>query len=114
VASRLLPGKYQATLLQPSEGAAASSTTFEIKPPPRELARLAVDQQALIEAAEISGGKYYTLATASELVDDLPQPRQTMIEQLPAQPLWNTHTAIALFIALLTAEWLLRRRQGML
>ncbi|NOY30370.1 MAG: VWA domain-containing protein [Planctomycetes bacterium] len=105
----LSPGKYKATL--PDE---AASTTFEIKPPPRELSRLAADHPALIEAAKISGGKFYTLETVSELLDDLPPPRRTTIEQLPPRPLWNTHAAMALLVSVLTAEWLLRRRHGML
>ncbi len=114
VVPRLLPGKYKATLLQPSMGEAATSAKFEIEHPSRELSRIAVDEQTLIEAAEISGGKYYTLKTVSKLIHDLSPPRQTTIEQLPARPLWNTHAAMALFVAVLTAEWLLRRRQGML
>ncbi len=106
----LSPGKYKAALLQPAKAEIA----FEIKPPPRELSRLAVDQPALIEAAKITDGKFYTLNTVAQLPGDLPTPRRTAIEQLPAQPLWNHHVTIGLLVLILTGEWLLRRRCGML
>jgi len=81
-------------------GETASSAKFKIEPPLHELSQLAVDEWALRNAAKISGGKYYTLETVSKLAGDLPPPRQTAIEQLPARSLWNTHTAMALFIFL--------------
>jgi len=110
VAQGLLPGNYRATLLQTP----TASTTFEIKPPPRELSRIATDHPSLIEAAKISGGKFYTLKNVADLPGDLPPPHKTTIEQLPTRPLWNTHAAMTLLVVLLTAEWLLRRRHGML
>jgi len=114
VLPRLLPGKYQATFLMPNSGKVASNAKFEIEHLSRELSRLEIDERGLTEAAKVSGGKYYTLETVAELVDDLPPPRNTTIEQLSARPFWNTHAVMALFVVVLTAEWLLRRRQGML
>ena len=114
VVTRLLPGDYQATLLQPNPGETASSTKFKVELPIREFSRLVVDEQSLRKAADLSGGKYYTLETVSELTGDLPRPHQTTSEQFPARSLWNTHMAMALFVVVLTTEWLLRRRHGML
>ncbi len=110
----LLPGKYEGMMLRPSPSGSDRVARFEIERPPRELTRVAVNRQGLAEAAKISGGKSYTLETVSELVGNLPPPRAVPIGQLPAQPLWNSHAAMALFVLVLTGEWLLRRRHGML
>ena len=108
------PGEYETLLVLPDLGGPADVTRFEIRQPPRELAQLVVNRQALSEAAKISGGKSYTVATAARLDKDLPMPRQQSLAGKPPRPLWNSHPIIALFVLVLTAEWLLRRRYGML
>ena len=72
-----------------------------------------MDASDLQRAAKISGGEFYTLETVGKLTDKLPVGRQIRIESLPPLPIWNTWKVALLFIALLTCEWLLRRRMGM-
>ncbi len=115
----LPPGEYQTQLVLPNPQdsqplGTAAIARFTIQQPPRELARVAVDRQALLQAAEISGGKTYTLANVSQLSADLPPPRQQPLDRLPPRPLWKSHLLLALFVVTLTTEWLLRRRHGML
>ncbi|NOY42495.1 MAG: VWA domain-containing protein [Planctomycetes bacterium] len=110
----LLPDEYEAQLL-PSLGDIPSGVVrFEIKQPPRELARVVVEKQALQAAAKFSGGRMYTIDTAAQMFDDLPQPQQTERNALPARSLWNSHWIVGIFVLILTTEWLLRRRHGML
>jgi hypothetical protein len=65
------------------------------------------------QAATASGGKFYTAATARDLIDHLPVGKQVRIEPLPPEPLWNTWKIAVLFLALLLTEWLSRRRAGL-
>jgi len=110
----LSPGTYEVRLIRPDEADQAPETRFTMEEPPRELARVAVDRRALSEAAEISGGKFYTVATADRLASELPPPRAVTLQRWPDQKLWNSHALIALFVLVLAVEWTLRRRYGML
>lgn len=114
VVRELPPDRYELRLVNPSGSAEASRADFEIRQPPRELARLAADRAVLDTAAAVSGGKSYTMETALRLPSDLPPPRAATLEALPDRPLWNNHAVIGLLVLILTSEWLLRRRWGML
>ena len=43
-----------------------------------------------------------------------PEGHPVPIETLPPLPLWNKWPVLLLFLGLLTGEWLLRKRKGML
>jgi hypothetical protein len=73
-----------------------------------------MDSSALREAAKIGLGKYYTFSSAGRLLADLPAGREVRIESLPPKPIWNSPILAGLFVALITAEWLLRKRSGLL
>jgi hypothetical protein len=87
---------------------------FEVLPPPGEQARLEMDRGELQSAARIAHGPFYTFENADRLLADLPPGRQVRVESLPDRSLWNSSWLAALLIGLLTVEWLLRRRAGML
>ena len=52
-----------------------------------------------------------TPATFSKLLDDLPRPQKVPLDTDPPIPLWNTWPVLALFLTLLTTEWVLRKRK---
>ena len=54
------------------------------------------------------------MADAGRLLDELPPGRQVPIESLPPQVLWNQWWLLLTFLGLLVAEWILRKRKGML
>jgi len=114
----LPPGDYEAIMIRPtrisSTAGRPDQLTFSIRQPPRELANVLVNRRALRAAAELTGGKSYTLATAAQLVEQLPPPRQQTTTAQPPRPLWNSHAAMAVLVLLLASEWTLRRRYGML
>lgn len=111
---QLAEGKYRVGLLRPALEAPPAPAAFTITAPPGEQARLAMDGTDLRAAAKRSDGRFYTLRDVGTLLDDLPPGRQVRIESLPAEPLWNRWPLAALFVVLLTAEWILRKRLGML
>ena len=110
----LVPGEYELLLVQSDLEGSAKTARFEIRQPPRELANVVVNRQGLSEASVMSGGKSYTLANASELTKELPLPRKQTLAELPPRQLWNSHAIMALFVIVLTSEWIVRRRYGML
>jgi hypothetical protein len=73
-----------------------------------------MDAPGLRQAAERSQGKFYNVNTVGRLLKDLPDGRQIRIESLPPVPVWNSWGVALLFLALLAAEWLLRKRLGLL
>jgi hypothetical protein len=107
-------GSYTARLLPPPvlEGG-MPTTTFQIDPPAGEFERVQMNQPDLIRAADVSGGKFYTPALTTTLLDDLPPPQKVPLDTDPPIPLWNTWPVLILFLSILTAEWILRKRKQM-
>ena len=51
--------------------------------------------------------------TVGGLARHLPKPEKVPLDTDPPIPLWNTWPVLAVFLGLLTAEWLLRKRKQM-
>lgn len=112
--SQSAEGEYEVRLLPPPvlEGP-APATTFRVDSPAGELEHIEMNQSELRRAAEVSGGKFYTPATVATLLADLPRPQKVPLDTDPPIPLWNTWPVLGLFLALLAAEWVLRKRKQM-
>ena len=78
-----------------------------------ERERIEMNQPELIRAAGVSGGKFYTPLDAGSLIEDLPRPSKVPLDTDPPIPLWNTWPVLALFLALITMEWVIRKRKQM-
>jgi hypothetical protein len=107
-------GEYTLRLIPPPvlEGPPVT-TTFRVDPPAGELERVEMNQPELVRAAELTGGKFHTPWTIDTLLAELPKPQKVPLDTDPPIPLWNTWPVLALFLALITAEWLLRKRKQM-
>ena len=110
---RLPPGNYHAWITSPSVEGLTPAADFAVLPPHGELANVRMDATEMRRAAELTGGQFYTFADAERLLDDLPPGRPVPIESLPPRPLWNRWPVLAVFLGLLIAEWILRKRKGM-
>jgi hypothetical protein len=106
-------GTYHVRIAVPTLEGQAPAADFTVLPPPGEFARVRMDTAEMRRAAEISGGRFYTFDAADRLLDHLPPGRQVPIESLPPRPLWNRWPVVALLLSLLIAEWILRKRRGM-
>jgi hypothetical protein len=87
---------------------------FLVLAPPGEKERLELDAVELQRAAEATRGKFYRFETAGNLLAELPAGRQIPIEALPPIKLWNWWPVLLAIVLLLTGEWLMRKRLGML
>lgn len=121
--NNLPPGSYRLWLAAPTLTATAgnnddpnnelSPQNFIIDPPVGESTRRKMEAKQLSAAAKISGGSFYTIKTAANIVDDLPPGRQVRIASLPPEPVWNYWPWVLAFVVLIVTEWLLRKRWGM-
>lgn len=107
-------GTYRATLVSPLLEPAPRAVEFVVEPPTAEMTQLQMRTQDLKQVASVSGGRFYTLASANRLSLELPRGRQLPVETLPAEPIWNSSLLTSLFLVLLTSEWIIRKQLGML
>ncbi|MDR2117305.1 MAG: hypothetical protein LBP87_13085 [Planctomycetaceae bacterium] len=82
---------------------------IDVGRPNMEFDRLDLNEELMTKIADASGGRYSHITTADFLIDQLNRDvtKRKVIEQIPLAPplsFW------AIFVALLTIEWVLRRR----
>ena len=107
-------GQYSLRLLPPPVlTGPAPGTTFQVEAPAGEMERLQLNQAELIRASRTSLGKFYTPDLSDQLLSDLPKPEKVPLDTDPPIPLWNTWPVLLLFLAVLVAEWVLRKRKQM-
>lgn len=82
---------------------------IEVGRPYLEFERLDLDEKTLARIADDTGGRYAHISAADYLVDQLNQ-AQRKKQILVEQPLFWPPLFWALFVAVVTAEWILRRR----
>lgn len=118
--TRTREGKYRFWLsspdvsdMQPNKQKPSAEAVVVL--PPGELDRLRMDREEMTRAADISHGKFYTLATAQDLLDELPAGyRVSLNTPGPPRLLWNHWLMFLLVLGLFTAEWVLRKRKHLL
>jgi hypothetical protein len=118
--SRTREGKYRFRLISPDvsrmqpDGEKPSAEGI-VELPPGELDRLRMNEAEMSAAAEATQGKFYTILTADDLLEDLPSGyRVSMAAPMPPIKLWNHWLAFVLVMFLLTSEWVLRKRKHLL
>jgi len=78
----------------------------------REYYSAAQNSDLLKRVAAETGGKYYSPAQVQSLLDDLTY-RQTPYSERVTKDLWDMPVNFVLLIGLLSAEWFLRKREGL-
>jgi len=113
--TRTPEGQYRFWLSTPTVTGQRPRAECLVLPPPGEMEKLRMNQADLERAAEQTRGKFYTLATADQLIDDLPTGARVSLNT-PGPPwlLWNHFLMFALLVGLFAAEWVLRKRKHLL
>ncbi len=106
-------GEYQVRLLPPPTLERPVTADFRVDPPIGEREHIEMNQPELVRAAEVSGGQFYRPLEAASLIKDLPRPSKVLLDTDPPIPLWNTWPVLALFLSLITLEWVIRKRKQM-
>ncbi len=107
---QLPEGAYHAWIQTPAVSGTPASTDFSVEPSQLELAIRAPQLADLREAAQLSGGKYFSLEEVARLPQELPSGKSVRLEASSPLPLWSRPELLLLLATLLTAEWLLRKR----
>ncbi|MFO0891049.1 MAG: VWA domain-containing protein [Isosphaeraceae bacterium] len=107
-------GDYEVRLLPPPvlQGPIPTAA-FRVEAPASEFESVQMNEPELVRTAAATGGKFYTPLEADGLLRDLPEPSKVPLDTDPPLPLWNTWPVLALFLGLLTTEWVLRKRKQM-
>jgi hypothetical protein len=107
-------GDYQVRLLPPPvlEGAIPTAS-FRVDAPAGEMERVQMNEPELIRAATTSAGRFYTPDATASFLKDLPTPQKVPLDTDPPIPLWNTYPVLLVFLLVIGAEWVLRKRKQM-
>jgi hypothetical protein len=113
--TRTPEGEYRFWLSTPAVPGSKPRAECKVLPPPGEMERLRMNQPDMERAAEESHGRFYNLADAERLLDELPAgTRVSLNTPRPPWLLWNNVGMFALVLFLLSSEWLLRKRKHLL
>jgi hypothetical protein len=107
-------GKYHAWVSAPSFARAPPAEDFEVRRSERETRVLRTDLGELGHAAQMTGGKIYTLQTAERLVNDIPAGLPVPIDTNLDIRLWKHWLTLSLFAGFICSEWILRKRWRLL
>ncbi len=115
VLTRTPVGKYHFWLAAPIVAGSKPHAEAKVQPPEGEMDYLRMDQPVLKEAAEVSGGRFFTLADADQLPDALPAGKRVVLNTPePPRLIWNHFTVFGLAVLLVGCEWFLRKRRHLL
>jgi hypothetical protein len=108
-------GKYRFWLSAPTVSGSKPQAECRVLPPEGEMDHLRMDQPVMKEAADATGGGFYTLADADKLLEALPSGKRIALNaQGEPRLLWNSAALLALALWLVGMEWFLRKRRHLL
>ncbi len=115
--ARFIPNRYgeytvTATGTLNGENLGKQQGLFEVKPSYAEFSDAALNVPLLTNLAEMSGGKYYPVAEANQLVNQI-----SLVESATSQitdiDIWDLPLIFGMILMLLGLEWFLRKRGGL-
>jgi hypothetical protein len=113
--TRTPEGEYLFWLSSPVVSGTRPQASCQVLAPPGEMEVLRMNQVDMIQAAEKTQGRFYTLAEADQVLADLPPGnRITLNSSGPPLTLWNHVALFGLTLSLLSLEWVLRKRKHLL
>jgi uncharacterized membrane protein len=104
--------RIELTGTSPGLGTLNAKSSILVSDLNREYYSAAQNSDLLKRIAAETGGKYYTPAEAQSLLDDLVY-RQTPYSERVTKDLWDMPINFLLIVGLLSAEWFLRKREGL-
>jgi hypothetical protein len=113
--TRTPEGEYRFRLSAPLVSEPVPQAESRVLSPPGEMDQLRMNGADMKRAADATHGRFYTLAEADRLIDDLPAgARMALNTPQPPRLLWNHFSMFALALGLLGTEWILRKMKHLL
>jgi hypothetical protein len=111
----LAGGAYTYTARAVYEGVELGTDTggFTVGENGVEFEQTPMNRDLLVRLSGMTGGRFYTAGEADRLSGEMDL-RETVTEYAQNVQLWHHPVIFVLFVALLSCEWLLRRRYGLL
>ena len=115
------PGRYRLVLegdeageILAADGVDELATDFLVESAKNaiELSELTVDRDFLNKMAALADGRVVGVGAAASLIDLFGEPSRVVEERLETT-LWDTWPVLLLFVGVVTAEWIVRRRGGL-
>ena len=115
--ARFVPSRFgeytvTATGTLDGENLGKQQALFEVKPSYAEFSDAALNVSLLTNLAEMSGGKYYSIEEANQLVNQI-----SLVESATSEitdvDIWDLPLIFGLILMLLGLEWFLRKRGGL-
>ena len=115
--ARFIPNRYgeytvTATGTLGSENLGEQQTLFEVKTSYAEFSNAELNVALLKTLAEGSGGKYYTMEEATQLVNQIPLV-ESATSKITDVDIWDMPLIFGAVLVLLGFEWFLRKRGGL-
>ena len=115
--ARFIPNQYgeytvTATGALAGESLGEQQTLFEVKASYAEFSNAELNVTLLKTLAEVSGGKYYAMEEAAQLVNQIPLV-ESATSKITDVDIWDIPLIFGAVIALLGFEWFLRKRSGL-
>lgn len=115
--ARFIPNQYgeytvTATGTLGGESLGEQQTLFEVKVSYAEFSNAELNIRLLKTLAEVSGGKYYAMEEAAQLVNQIPLV-ESATSKITDVDIWDIPLIFGAVIALLGFEWFLRKRGGL-
>ena len=115
--ARFIPNQYgeytvTATGTLAGESLGEQQTLFEVKASYAEFSNAELNAALLKTLAEVSGGKYYAMEEAAQLVNQIPLV-ESATSKITDVDIWDIPLIFGAVIALLGFEWFLRKRGGL-
>ena len=115
--ARFIPNQYgeytvTATGALAGESLGEQQTLFEVKASYAEFSNAELNVALLKTLAEVSGGKYYAMEEAAQLVNQIPLV-ESATSKITDVDIWDIPLIFGAVIVLLGFEWFLRKRSGL-
>ena len=106
-----LPAEWKAKL----DGASYTPRAeCRVTAPPDEMYGLHMNAKGMKDAADKTGGSFYTLADADQVPSELPEGELGPPRKAKTLLLWNGVTCFFFVLLLVTTEWLIRKQKNLL
>jgi len=107
-------GKYSVTATAEKGGQeiGREELSFVVGDPALEFRVTDLNSELLQDLAKQTKGKYYTPETAAQLLDDIVA-KEKKVTRTEKKEVWNEWWVLVVFIALMTSEWIVRKKRQM-